>query len=169
MALTLDTVRQHLRLDSNCEDAALMLYTRAAIEAAERYTARKLRSGSVTQVIENPEAQSYRLDADPSGGVVARVTLASGRQIQRMARVAGDIAMLTEPLGCDAVLLELIYNVGPADAMEQGVLVDADPMIELGMLKFAAYAYAHRGDDPNCWLSDSGAMSLWQPYRKIGF
>ncbi len=170
MTLTLDTVREYLKLDQECEDATLSLYVQAAIKAAERTTGQALTPGWTVDVHEWPaeRTQAFRLSATPNGAVVAKIFV--GGLIQHYpATVSGKQATLPVAVGCGVARVELRYRIGPPEELARGLLVDADPMIELGILKFVAHAYQCRGDDPNRWTTDSGALDLWRPLMTVAF
>lgn len=165
MPLTLALLQEHLGIDPGMDDAVITLYARAAVDAAESYTGRRLQPGDACDYVENPVGSVFATSAMPTGPVTARVHI--GNQVlSYAARVVRGKVYLPVTLDCGVSLLEICYRVGP-ECDDGSVIADADPMIELGILKFVAHAWAHRGDDPNVWARDSGAISLWQGKRSL--
>lgn len=167
MPLTLAKVRDHLKATPD-EDVVLGLYMDAAIEAAERYTGHKLKPGEQIDVIDQPYGNAFRLQAKPIGGVVARIPAGVSEQ-RYSVEVRSGMAYLPFFIDGGIDRLELIYEVGPEPGQGDDVLVASTGLIELGILKFVAHAYAQRGDNPNDWATDSGAASLWSPHRPLAF
>ena len=169
--LTMAAIRDHLKVDDGTEDAILDIYANAAIDAAEQYTGLRIRAGMQCDVYECPMGNGFKLKAVPSGPVTAKVHIA-GRMFPYPVRVANGRAYLPAPIDCGVALLELCYKVG-ADCTtgpDGGrVLMASTPMVELGVLRFIAHAWTHRGDAPNNWAVDSGSLSLWQGQRSIFF
>lgn len=166
--LTLQSFRDHLKIDEGDEDGMLALYAAAAIEAAETFTGRVLKAGQRCDVIENPTGSCFPLKAEPSGPVSARVMIDCGVR-QYPVTVTGNKAYLPVELDCGATRLELCYRVGPPCEPGKDTLVAGPAMMEMGILKFVAHAFTHRGDSPNDWAVDSGAVTLWNGYRSIVF
>ena len=165
--LTLQMVRDHLRIDDGDYDPALPIYVAAAVEAAEQYSGVTLRAGEACEDFQNPVGHIFRLTGRPSGPVTARVHIA-GRVMTYPATVSGRNAVLPVSLDCGVTLLQLCFRVGPANVCGDAV-ADASPMIELGILKFISHAWTHRGDAPEDWAKDSGAASMWRSMRNPMF
>ena len=162
MALTIDTVRQHLKLDTTAEDALLTVYLDAGVQAAEQYTGRAVVSRTVTQRLEWRNGAAYAwLQYAPSGHVyITSGDGAARRQIP--ASIDGRRVFIPSSFWCAAIAdVQARYRVGPIDG------ASVDPLIELGVLKFVAHAYGNRGDDPASWLKDSGALDCWRPFRNM--
>lgn len=163
MALTLDAVRQHLKIDTTAEDAVLQIYLAAGIEAAERYTGRAVVGRVVTQRLEWKDGAAYAwLQYAPTGHVHVTIGDGAGRRLLP-ASIDGRRVFIPSTFWCAPTVgdIQARYRVGPADG------ADGDPLIELGVLKFVAHAYGNRGDDPANWNQDSGALACWRPYRSM--
>jgi hypothetical protein len=165
--LTMQTVRDHLRIDDGSEDSLLKIYTAAGIEAAERITGRRFSPGENSEVIENPMGSKFTLKSMPTGPVVATVTM-GGQSHRYTVKATGRTVYTPFKLDCGVEMIEFKYRVGPSEVCGN-TLADAPPMIELGILKFIAHAWVHRGDNPNAWPVDSGAIDLWSSYRPVFF
>ena len=165
--LTMDAVREHIKLDAGDQDGLLKIYVDAAISAAERYTGRRMKPGRVVDSFQNPLGRMFKLSAEPNGPVTARIHLPGHMKIEMLPKPEQRVAVLPVTLGCGVALLELDYATGPA-CPSDGV-INSDPMIELGVLKFVAHAFMNRGDSAGDWAVDSGAAQLWRSFRTIGF
>lgn len=165
--LTLDVLRSHVKADAGSQDDLLKLYASAAISAAERYTGRKLSPGDVVDRYWNPRAGAFKLSAKPSGPVTVRLYAGTYLLQQIMLNVSDGVVVLPATASCTVERVEATYRTGPCP--EQGGVLDADPMIELGVLKFVAHALMNRGDEPSDWAADSGAAALWRALRPINF
>lgn len=168
MAITLDTVRQHLRIDDGDDDAVMTIYTNAAIDAAERYTGRPIRAGTASEVVTQPMGSVFKLKGEPTGPVTAVVDV-GGRQMRYPAVASGGYARVPVTLECGVDSVEFQYPVGGNGECEADVLAASDPMTELGILQFIAHAWTNRGDAPNDWAVNSGAVRLWQSKRSAFF
>jgi hypothetical protein len=163
--LTMDAVRAHIKADDGDDDAVLSIYARAAIQAAEMHTGMRLSPGNVSDVVKEPYGNTFRLSSEPTGPVVAVITV-NGQEQRYSVPASGKTVRLPFSVAPCGVGVEFRYRVGPADS-ECGGLVDTDPMIELGILKFIAHAWTNRGDGANAWATDSGASELWSSFRPV--
>lgn len=164
--LTIDTLREHVKADAGDGDALLKLYADAALSAAERYTGRKLKPGEVTDRFWSPRSMAFKLSAKPSGPVTVRLYAGNYLLQQFVVNATDGVVALSAPGSCSIERVEANYRTGPCEA---GGVVDADPMIELGVMKFVAHAIMNRGDEPSDWAADSGAAALWRAFRPINF
>jgi hypothetical protein len=174
--ITMGTIKRHLRIDGCAEDDVLAAYVAAAVEAAEAYTHTRIRPGWACDTIESPMGRAFRIRGQPSGAVVGRYSI-GGQTVSVPARASGRTVTLPVTLDCGVDTLEICYQVGPpaddagqlATAGDAAVIAVASPTIELGILKYVAHAYMHRGDSPNAWATDSGAVEMWSMNRRVIF
>lgn len=155
----LAVLRKHAVQFSQVDDDLLRLYLRAGIEACEKYTGRALTQQGRYQ------AQTMRARPD-RGGI----------------RYSGSVFPIPHNLSpLDAGACSSYCEPGREQAQAEAQAPCAAPDFEqitadwqswpagltLGILKFATWAYANRGDsDSNVWTVASGAHADWQPYKR---
>lgn len=164
----LEDAKGYLRIDGSDEDALLTTLVCAAIGLCERFTGLALFATDRTDTVPACSPEWQRLPATPVSAITsvasldpsgAATTLAVGAYTIDIDASGDGWVRLTAPVGTSR--LQVGYMAGLAADWSSL----AEPLRQ-GVLRLAAYLYAHRdaADDAG---PPAAVAALWRPYRRM--
>ena len=173
--LTLDEVKNFLRVDQDNDDALITALITAARLFCEGYTGRSLITRSYGLLLDDwPALRVIELPYPPLQSVASVKIYAADNSFVMLDPVnyyvdtSGGRIVLTDsavrPLpGRIANGIEIQYTAGYGATAN-----DVPALLRQGMLQLIAHLYECRGDSPDQALRASGAAAIFQPYRLMG-
>lgn len=158
----LTLVKLHLKVDESYDDPLIEFLVASALSDAEKYSGVPLKPGVNTEVHTVYDGGEILLKKTPNRIIEAIVLDPCGDVPVRFECDGRRVLVGMEWCG-KAVRIK--YRCGYACADE---LMDGEPDIIAGVLKYVAHAYEHHGDsDMGSWIKYSGALDHWQSRRAI--
>ena len=173
--LTLDEVKNFLRVDANSDDALITSLITAARLFCEGNTGRSLITRSYSLFLDSwPELRVIELPYPP----LLSVTQVNVYAVDNSFVTLDPVNYYVDTAGGRIVLADSAVRPLPgriANGIEiqftagYGVTEnDVPALLRQGMLQLIAHLYEHRGDSPDQALRASGAVAIFQPYRLMG-
>jgi len=163
--VTLEEMKQHLRLSSSAEDDFITGLITSARMAAEDITGLAFMTQGLRLILDRFPAQPLRLPKTPVSAVTA-ITLDGTALAETAYKVDLPTARIeicgaAQPEACIAGI-HIDFTAGFGDSLD-----DVPAPLRQGIRQLAARFFENRGEGLDTALQLSGAASLFQPYRRM--
>ena len=159
-SLNVDTLKTHLNLSGDDQDAYLTMLRNTSVDMAERYTGRSLRVSTYKLTMKDMDAE-IRLPYPPAATIVsfqyraADTTLTDISGHRHTDRYLYP-ATLDVPVGVFDDAVQVVYTTGAYSGYSD---------VDMAILQLATHLYRHRGDEDVVLPND--VRTLLKPHRLV--